>query len=192
MIKAIIFDWAGVIGADGLWPWLSMHVQDMAVRRPFFLELCDKVDSAKISHDEFIASLAKESGMEPGEVWPSVKKEMVINHDLIQIMRRLKQNYKIGLLSNFTFPWLNELLTENELYDIFDAHIISSEHKVIKPQREAFEKILRMLGVEASESVFIDDRQMHVNAANKLGMLGILFTGNTKLVADLGAAGVSI
>src|SRR6185295_13292027 len=102
MIRAIIFDWAGVIGSDGLWPWLAEHEPDMVSRRAYLQELCDEVDSAKISHDEFIAALAKESGMKPKDVWPSVKKEMVINHELGQIIRHLKANYKIGLLSNFT------------------------------------------------------------------------------------------
>ncbi len=192
MTKAIIFDWAGVIGADGYWVWLQKNIPDINGKKDYFQELSEKVDSAQVSHKDFEKMLSEISGKPGEQVWQEVKHEIVINHDLIQIMKRLKSKYKIGLLSNFTYPWLNELLVENNLYGIFDAHIVSSVHGVIKPSREAFEKILRLLDVQPGESIFIDDRQINIDGARKLGIEGLLFTSNTQLVHDLEKLGVGL
>lgn len=54
--------------------------------------------------------------------------------------------------------------------------LISSEHRLIKPQREAFEKILQMLTATPENTLFIDNRETHVTAARNLGLNAIQFT----------------
>jgi len=192
MIKAIIFDWAGVIASDGYWIWLGKNIKDIEEKRSYFQDISEKVDSARISHNEFEEILTSISDKLEQDVWQEVKLEIIINKELLEVIKTLKNRYKIGLLSNFTFPWLNELLSENNLYRLFDACIISSEHKVIKPQKEAFEKVLNALNVSANESVFIDDRQINVDAANKLTLNGLLFKDNARLLNDLRLLGVEV
>ncbi len=192
MIKAIIFDWAGVIGADGYWVWLRKNIRDLESRRDYFQDISEKVDSAEMLHADFEKKLADISGKSAIEVWQEVKREIVINRELVGIIEKLKSRYKIGLLSNFTYPWLNEILSENNLYKLFDAYIISSEHNVIKPNPDAFKKILNLLNVNAGESVFVDDRQVHVDAANKIGLNGLLYKDNIQLVHDLGQLGIEV
>ena len=192
MIKAIIFDWAGVIASDGYWIWLGKNIKDIEEKRSYFQDISEKVDSARISHNEFEEILTSISDKLEQDVWQEVKLEIIINKELLEVIKTLKNRYKIGLLSNFTFPWLNELLSENNLYRLFDACIISSEHKVIKPQKEAFEKVLNALNVSANESVFIDDRQINVDAANKLTLNGLLFKDNARLLNDLRLLGAEV
>ena len=190
MIKGIIFDWAGVIGADGYWIWLRKNVKDIDEKSPYFQDISEKVDRAEMSHEDFEKLLAGLFGKSAQEIWQEIKREIVINDELVRIIRNLKNHYKIGLLSNFTYPWLNELISENNLYALFDAHVISSQHKVIKPNKEAFDKILGMLGVSPGESVFIDDRQGHVDAAKKFGLKGLLFKNNSELLEEFRSLGV--
>ena len=33
MIKAILFDWAGVIAADGYWIWLDENIEDLESKK---------------------------------------------------------------------------------------------------------------------------------------------------------------
>lgn len=50
--------------------------------------------------------------------------------------------------------------------------------------------MLKVLGVKPSEAIFIDDRQVHVDVANELGIKGLLFTSTEKLVQNLQEIGI--
>ena len=53
--------------------------------------------------------------------------------------------------------------------------ICTLEHPVVcKPMPEAYELVLRSLGVHASEVLFADDSVRNITAAHKLGMLTVL------------------
>lgn len=192
MIKALIFDWAGVLGKDGYWIWLKKNIDDFESRRPFFQEISDYVDSGRIPHGEFLKKLSSASGKSENQIWREVKSEIIINEELVSLVRKIKSKYKIGLLSNFTYPWLQEVITENNLWELFDNHIISSEHKMIKPNPEMFQKMLGMLDVKPNEAVFVDDRQVHVDAAKRSGLESVLFVNNEKLVEDLRKLGIEV
>ncbi|MFH0890697.1 MAG: HAD family phosphatase [Candidatus Liptonbacteria bacterium] len=192
MTKAIIFDWAGVLASDGYWVWLRKNVEDIEDRKEFFHKISEDVDSAKISHDEFLEKLSLETGRLKERVWDEIKKEIIINKDLISFVKKLKARYKVGLLSNFTHPWLSEIIAENNLWGLFDRHIISSEHKMVKPDPRIFQKILDMLGVKPEEAVFIDDRKMHTDGAKRVGLRTILFIDNVQLIEDLRGLGVEV
>jgi putative hydrolase of the HAD superfamily len=191
MIKAIIFDWAGVIGADGYWVWLNKNIKNINDHKSFFQKISEDVDCAKISHHEFMELLSQESGKPQDQIWKEVKKEIILNKELISIIKKIKNKYKIGLLSNFTYPWLNEILTENNLWELFDKNIISSEHKMIKPNPEIFQNMISTLDVKPEEAVFVDDRQIHIEGAKKVGLEGILFTDNNKFINDLLKLGIN-
>ena len=185
MCKAIIFDWAGVLAEDGFWTWLRVNIPDIDSRKQEFQKLSEKVDGGAIPHDDFMQSLSKKVGKSPDQVWQEVKKEIRVNHQLIDFISELKQRYTIALLSNFTYPWLNEIISENELWELFDHHIISSKHKLIKPNPEIFEKMLTMLQVNKNEAIFVDDRQYNVDAANALGIRSFLYTNLKTFKEDL-------
>jgi HAD superfamily hydrolase (TIGR01509 family) len=191
MIKAIIFDWAGVIGADGYWVWLAKNVPNLEKERPYFQKISEQVDGGEISNEEFVKLIGAKVNQPTEEIWRGVKAEIIINHELIDYIRQLKTEYKIGLLSNFTYPWLHEIISDNELWELFDHHIISSEHKMIKPNPKIFHKMLAMLGIDASEAIFIDDRQYNVDASNALGIRSFLYTNVSALRDDLAHSGVT-
>lgn len=192
MIKAVIFDFAGVIGTDGYWIWLRKVIKDIEQKKDYFQKISEEVDRVEIPHEEFMNALAKASGKTPEQVWSEVKKEIIINKPLLETIKRLKKNYKLGLLTNYTYPWFKELLEENNLSELFDVQLISSLHKVIKPDPEAFRKILQMLGVTAEEAIFIDDRQMNIDGATKVNLKGILYATNEGMVQKLKEAGIEI
>ena len=109
MIKAIIFDFAGVIGTDGYWVWLKENVKDIENKIAHFQELSEKVDRGTITNKEFVDSLSQKTGIDSKEIWPAVFERIIINNGLLEYIRKLKANYKIGLLSNFTYEWLDEI-----------------------------------------------------------------------------------
>jgi|SRR6185369_14673122 len=192
MIQAIIFDFAGVIGADGYWAWLRKNVPNLEDKRHFFQEISEKVDKGTITNQEFVDLIAKETSILHEKIWPEIFQEIVINDNLLSYIKILKKHYKVGLLSNFTHVWLEEIFDKYGLHTYFDKMFISSKHGFIKPEDEAFQKILTMLGVTKNDAIFIDDRQGHVDASNKFGLKAFLYVDNDKLKQDLENYGVKI
>lgn len=190
MVKAIIFDFAGVIGADGYWAWLRENVQDIENQKSYFQELSEKVDKGLITNRGFVDALSQKTSIDSLLIWPAIFEKIVINQELLDYIKKLKKNYKIGLLSNFTFEWLDEIFEKYNLSSLFDAEFISSKFKIIKPEAEAFHKVLELLGVSKEEAVFVDDRQGHVDAANALGIRAFLFTTNKNLKVDFENYGI--
>lgn len=192
MIKAIIFDFAGMIGSDGYWVWLREVVPNIDVRKPFFAELADKVDKGLVDNTVNIKTLSQETGVPVDQIWKQIYAKIIINSELVNYIKALKKKYLLGLLSNYTYPWLEEILEKHHLYPLFDAVIISSRHKILKPERQAFQIIFNALHVSPEEVIFIDDRQNQVESAIKIGIKSILFTTNEKLRQDLEILGVKV
>lgn len=192
MIKAIIFDFAGVIGADGYWIWLRENVKDIDSVKEKFHKISEKVDKGEISEKEFIAFVAEYTERPVEDIWPQIREKILLNHELIAIIKQLRKNYKTALLSNFVFEWLNEILTDHKLYDLFDEVIISSKHGVIKPDPAIFHKMLSMLQLTKDEVIFIDDRDYQVAGAKAVGIKAFLYTSNEQLLKDLESCGVNV
>lgn len=192
MMKAIIFDFAGVIGADGYWVWLREHVKDIDSVKEKFHKIAEKVDKGEISEKEFVAFVAEHTGKSVEDIWPQVREKILLNHELIDIIKQLRKTYRTALLSNFVFEWLNEILADHKLYDLFDEVIISSKHGMIKPEPVIFHKMLTMLQLKNDEVIFIDDRDYQVAGAKAVGIKAFLYTSNKQLLKDLESCGVIV
>jgi 2-haloacid dehalogenase len=67
----------------------------------------------------------------------------------------------------------------------FDAHLISGEEKLIKPDPAFFKLLESRYGVDPKRSIFIDDLAKNTQVAASLGFRVHLFENATKLRADL-------
>jgi HAD superfamily hydrolase (TIGR01509 family) len=68
----------------------------------------------------------------------------------------------------------------------------SGDVLLIKPEPAIYEHMLRGLGVTASEAMFLDDREVNVEAARALGINAIRFLSMTQLRTDLQSVGIRI
>jgi len=95
-----------------------------------------------------------------------------LDTDTFDVLQKLHGKYKLGLISNFAIPecgW--ELLDKFGLKRFFDVVVISGEINRRKPSPEIFEKALKILGVEASKTVFVGDMlDLDVIGPKKVGM----------------------
>lgn len=184
MIKSIIFDFAGVIGSDGLWIYLKEKLIDLEEKKSYFHELSVKVDNATITNQEFVQAIATKLKVPEEIVWKEIFKRIVINQELLEIINKLKKRYKICLLTNFTNEWMKELFKVYQLDKYFDVKVISSLYKLVKPDKKIYLIALNLLKSKPNEAIFIDDRQCHVDGGEKAGIKSLLFTTNEKLKKD--------
>lgn len=103
------------------------------------------------------------------------------------IMKDLKdRGYQLYCLTNWsheTFPIVKKV--HARLFELFDGTVVSGEEKMVKPNPEIYNLLLGRYNLNASESVFIDDRLRNVDGANQVGIQGILFTGSNNLKEQL-------
>lgn len=107
-----------------------------------------------------------------------------VNDGLVEIIKKLKQDYKIALLSNYP-PYLREKLDKQNLTELFDEIIISGEVGYQKPQPEIFMLLCDKFKISPNQLVFIDDSKKSLEGAETIGYTPILYKNNDQLEEDL-------
>jgi putative hydrolase of the HAD superfamily len=95
--------------------------------------------------------------------------------DALPAMHSLRRaGYRLGLISNFE-EWLEEMLVELEVGELFDVRVISGVEGVEKPDPKIFEVALERAGVWATAAVHVGDSPvLDVEPAKSVGMHPIL------------------
>ena len=78
-----------------------------------------------------------------------------------------------------------EVLERKGHYRPFEYKLLSYQVGVKKPDPSIFQMAISRLAVDADEIVFIDDQENNVEAADKLGMHGLVFQNADQLRKDL-------
>jgi len=103
----------------------------------------------------------------------------------LDLIRKLKPAYKIGLISN-TNPWhFEHAIRPSEVFPLFDSVTLSYELRTLKPDPALFEDALDKLDLLAEECVFIDDVPAFAQAATDHLLHGIAYTTPVALMAEL-------
>jgi putative hydrolase of the HAD superfamily len=92
---------------------------------------------------------------------------------------------RLALLSNAPRP-LASAIDSNRWSDGFDRRFYSCRLKVAKPAAAVFHAVLRELAVPPESVLFIDDRAVNTEAAERLGFNVARFTSGEDLIAGLG------
>ncbi len=190
MIKAIIFDFGGVITTRGYLLWMKEEIPNFESNKLFYDNLSDKYDLGIITHKEFTEIIAKESGIGKDVIWKKIFNKIFVNGELLKIINKLKKNYKIALLTNFNNKPLNDLLIKYKLEKYFNIKVISSLQKIHKPDIKIYQVALSLLKIKPEEAIFIDDSQKYIDGGKKAGIKSFLFTTNQKLINDLKDSGI--
>lgn len=107
--------------------------------------------------------------------WP-----MVPMPGMADLVRELKEKgYGIYLLSNCSIP-LRQNVHRIPGIESFDGIFVSSEHRLLKPQHEIFEKFFKTFRLKPSECFFVDDAVTNIEGALECGMTGFVFRGDTR------------
>ena len=112
----------------------------------------------------------------------SIIQEIPGMHDLIEKLK--SQDIQVVLLSNTKFHRAR-FIEKHGGYDQFDPILLSCHLGVKKPDPKIYKILLRSLGVEAKDCVFIDNKKSNVTAGNAIGIDSIVFESLDQLKADL-------
>lgn len=113
-----------------------------------------------------------------------------LDRDVLTLYRRLAARSRMIMLSNTdVVRWTHNKAAFPEIL-FFDAYVLSFDVGSVKPQPEIFREALRTAGAVPERTVFIDDLAANVEAAARLGMNAIVFTGAADLETRLRALGL--
>lgn len=189
MIKAVLFDFGGVLTESGKKGFIGetlaklyginpseMDIGDlhymmrrgMGTEEGFFEEL-NKRYKGKVTKEEFLKH-AHALTLPAKEVY-----------ELAETLRA--HGIKTGILSN-VFAMSAEQLRREGRYEGFDPIILSCEEGCAKPEEKFYETAIARVGVRPDEILFIDDQSKCMPPALKLGMHTILALSPGQIVAD--------
>lgn len=180
MIKAVIFDYFGVISSDEYW---NLVKADKNLNSDFF-DIANKVNLGKLSWRDFIKTIAERTGTTFEDVKLMCEEER-INPQVVELIHELKTKYKIGLITNAHHEFLKPILTETGLNRIFDSIVISSLVGYTKPDPQIFNHALSELDLKPDEAIFIDDKDRNTTAAKDLGLQSIHYQSFETLKTEL-------
>jgi HAD superfamily hydrolase (TIGR01509 family) len=184
MIKAVIFDFFGVLAVRGSESFKQAHFPNDPTKKELAKNIHDKLGLGLIGYDEFITELATLGGVDRGTVLRYTEDYQPNTRLLNYIKNELKPQYKIGIISNAGEDWVLKILGP-ENYKLFDDIILSYKYSVIKPEPEIYKISAEHLGVREGECVFIDDIQTYCKGAEAVGMRSVWFRGFAQMKTDL-------
>jgi glucose-1-phosphatase len=163
-----------VIEKDPRWPdWQEgrMSPQD------WYLHLTKRLGSA-LTFDQFT------------EVWNSALDPEPIQSELF--LEKLSRNYRLALLSNTDPIHMSREEERFPFFRFFPTRIYSYRVGASKPNPLIYREALRTCKVRAEEAIYIDDVPAYAQAAQRLGMTGVVFQTPEQLQTDLRNLGVNL
>ncbi len=194
MIKAVVFDFGGVIAEEGFWHGLRyIAVQNGNDPENFFataVELIHKPGGYVVGmSDEWTwwNELRDMTGIKGSdkELREIILERFVIRPDMLQVVDELKaKGFVVAILSDQT-NWLEEINVRMPFYQHFD-HVFNS-YTIHKSKRDpsVYKDTCSALGVEPRETLFIDDSESNIKRAHAEGLNVIHFRGVSSFNTEL-------
>ena len=121
-----------------------------------------------------------------------------VDRAVVDLVRVLRGTHQVALCSNISAAGLGQQVVAHGLRDLFSVMVTSDVAGSAKPDPGIFTYTLERLGVLPSEALFIDDSPRNVAGAERVGVVGLHYTGvkelrwelESILDVDLGASGV--
>jgi HAD superfamily hydrolase (TIGR01509 family) len=123
------------------------------------------------------------------EVWNRALDPTPIHSD--SFFERLSKNYRLALLSNTDPIHMAHAEESFSFFRFFPNRIYSYRVGASKPDPLIYREALKACKVQAAEAVYIDDVAAYAEAAQRLGMAGIVFQSPEQIQTDLRTLGVA-
>ncbi len=183
MIKAILFDFDGVLTTDAtgsmsICNYICMKTGlDINKFKNEYYKYNEDLLYGKTSHGEIWGKLCE--GLNT-EIDINILYESFINTPIDMRMTAVidelkQQNYKIGMVTDNKKDRIDTIVKYYDWNKIFDAVTVSAEIGSGKDYNEIFLKTIQSLNVSADECVFIDNQEKNLIIPKSMGMNVIYF-----------------
>lgn len=193
MIKAVLFDLGGVYFTDGTAKFLEiLAVKTGRSKEELYLLFREGESLAyrrnELSGKEFFQSASEQlnseiSGKELNRLWVSQYTEVPAVRKIVEDLK--SKGLKVAVLSDNVPERIDYLQNKYRFLDLFDEVILSYEAGLTKTDPEIYRLTLSRLEAEPVEAVFVDDREINLKVAQKVGLKTVFFTTAEALEKEL-------
>ena len=187
--KNIVFDFGNVIGkSDGnyILKQFCPSPEDMDILLPALYRNWQALDAGTIDYEENIETAAAQVPERLQAVvrdffrrWPEYVSPIPQTYELISQLK--EKGADLYLLSNAP-TYFASLASSWPVLRDFSGIVFSAPVKMVKPDPGIYLYLFQTYGLKPEECFFIDDLEDNIEAGRKLGMDGIVFTGDTEKV----------
>lgn len=190
MIKNVIFDIGNVIlkfSRDFLLSSIYNGNEYELLKEKLFCNW-EKLDEDLLSLEEYeqivLASLPPHLHQYAKAVLNNWEYFMRYSNGIRELIFELKQKgYKLYILSNMTRHFI-ERDYKFPILSLFDGIVYSAPIKMVKPNKEIYEYILKKYSLNPKESLFIDDTKTNLAAAARFGIHTFHYQDNSNELRD--------
>lgn len=103
------------------------------------------------------------------QIYSDMTSQVRVNHALVKILRILKPQLKIALVTAASPESVKPILVAKRLFDLFTVIVTSADVERQKPDPQPFEYASQLLGVTAEECLVFEDSDIGITAAHAFG-----------------------
>ena len=142
--------------------------------------------SSNIFYKSFNNRLPKRKKIRENEFWSSWDLILGEEKKTIEIIKKLKSEYSIWLLSNTNPKHINDKIQERYIFpSLVDGYIYSYEAGSRKPSDDIYIYAAKKVNVKPANCIFIDDLIENVIAAKKNNFNAIHYKNHNNLILEL-------
>ena len=193
MIKAIIFDFGGVLAEEGFKEGLMTIGKEKGFDPDHFFkilsELVYQTGYVTGSSDEhaYWNAVREKTGVtgEDKKLREEVLRRLKLRPEMMEVVKKIKSSgFIVAILSDQT-NWLDDLNQRTPFYQHFD-HVFNSFYlKKTKRDPSLFRDICVQLGLKPEEILFVDDSPDNIKRAASEGLKTIHFKGVSEFEKEI-------
>ena len=190
MLKDVIFDFGGVVCTFSQDAILDDFCTGEAHARlkPVLFRSWQALDEGTADYEEYVAETLKLLDGEDKQIARRFFREwhrsMRPIPGIWALVGELKaRGYGVYLLSNAS-TWFAGHLDDYPILRLFDGRLISAPEKMAKPEERIYRLALERFGLNAAETLFVDDRAENTEAAERVGIAGYVFDGDAEKLRE--------
>lgn len=198
MIEVILFDLGGVLveltGVPVMLEWTNHRYDEETLWEAWLNSPAVRsFEKGYSTAEQFADGLIKEMDMPVGRAefidrfreWPKG-----LFPGVSSLLEGLKDTYTLACFSNSNVLHWPILMKEMGLEKMFQYRFASHLIKRVKPDKEAFEYVLKGLGCSAGTVLFLDDNEINVKSAREIGIIAYKVEGPRDIAHAFRKAGV--
>lgn len=189
MIKAVLFDFGGVLATSGKQGFIARVIADLYDQPVETIDIGDlhaKLRRGQCTTQDFLRELNSRFGGKVTEQMfvDAVHATSSAAPEVYALAEDLRSNgIKTGIFSN-VFGVNAAKLQKEGWYEGFDPILLSCDEGYAKPDPEFYERAVEKLNLLPEEILLIDDQEKCMPPAKHLGMHTILAESPAQIVAD--------
>jgi HAD superfamily hydrolase (TIGR01509 family) len=197
-IRAVIFDFGGVIAEEGFQQGLYAIAEKFGLDRKRFFQLANEAVynsgyvSGKGTEKDYWNEVREHSGiMAPDdELRQEILSRFIPRDWMLETIRSMREQGVITAILSDQSDWLDQLNDQYQFFQYFHAVFNSFHLGKTKRDPSIFADILQTLEIPAGEALFVDDNIGHIDRAAAAGLQTHHFEGRDGFIKKLKELGL--